>query len=155
MAAGRLERGYPGHGVLRTVVVDDSRALRALTRAHLEVHGGFAVVGEGHDGRSGIAAVRRHAPDLVLLDLAMPGMSGLEALPEIRRLAPRTRVLIHSSLCGDVVERQVLEAGADALLPKGPAMVGLPDRVLDALARLDAAAPSGWPIKAGVRPFRT
>ena len=73
---------------VRVVIVDDTYDLRELLRLAL-TRGGMEVVGEAGDGLAGIEAVRLERPDVVLLDLSMPVMDGLEALPSIRRLVPR------------------------------------------------------------------
>ena len=65
----------------RLVIADDVPPLRSLPRRVLERSGAFDVVGEAANGEEAIALARRHRPDLVLLDVSMPVMSGLEALP--------------------------------------------------------------------------
>ncbi|MGH9266760.1 MAG: EAL domain-containing protein, partial [Acidimicrobiales bacterium] len=79
-AASRAATGLPS-GAKRVLLVDDDRDLRTLFRLVLEDHGGFDVVGEATDGREAVALARHFQPDVVLLDLAMPGLGGLEALP--------------------------------------------------------------------------
>ena len=71
----------------RVVLVDDTRDLRELMRLAM-VRGGFDVVGEAADGREGIEVCAQQQPDVVLLDLAMPVMDGIEALPGIREHCP-------------------------------------------------------------------
>jgi len=124
-----------GAAALRTVVIDDSRPLRALARAHLEVDGGFVVVGEGSDGASGIEAVRRHRPAVVLLDIRMPGMDGFAALPRIRELVPAAYIVVHSSLDPSEAAGRAHAMGADAYLMKD-ACAALPDRLRSLLAPL-------------------
>jgi len=75
---------------VRVVIVDDTDDLRELLRLALS-RGGMEVVGEAGDGLAGIEAVRLEQPDVVLLDLSMPVMDGLEALPRIRHLVPAVR----------------------------------------------------------------
>ncbi len=103
---------------VRVLVVDDTPALRLLTRLMLE-GSGFEVVGEAGDGLAAIAEAATLQPDLVLLDLAMPVMDGLEALPRIRAAATGVRVVIVSGFDRRAMESQVVEAGADAYLQKG------------------------------------
>lgn len=78
--------------VIRVLLVDDEEDFRRATRAPLERRG-FSVV-EAADGTTALASIRHEAPDVVLLDLKMPGMSGIEALQEIRRIAPRLPVIV-------------------------------------------------------------
>src|SRR5689334_1906968 len=96
---------------VRVVLVDDTPSLRMLTRLALEGTG-FEVVGEAGDGLAGVNAVKQLQPDLVLLDLAMPVMDGLEALPLMRAAVPTVRIVIVSGFDRKAMESQVMEAGA-------------------------------------------
>ncbi len=102
---------------VRAVVIDDTRDIRELLSIVL-TRSGMAVVGEAGDGRSGIDVVRAERPDVVLLDLAMPVMDGIEALPLIRALVPDARIIVLSAFSGPVRD-QVLDNGADGYLEKG------------------------------------
>jgi two-component system sensor histidine kinase/response regulator len=119
------------------LVVDDTPSLRALTRLALQGTG-FEVVGEAGDGLEAVEQAERLRPDLVLLDLAMPVMDGLEALPLLRRALPAAKVVIVSGFDRKAMESQVLDAGADAYLQKGLA----PEVSLEALRRLFPGAPA-------------
>ncbi|MCC7209605.1 MAG: protein kinase, partial [Anaerolineae bacterium] len=79
---------------IRVVLADDHPSLRAPLAAYLELAGDIAVVGEASDGREAIALAEQHQPDVILLDLNMPNMSGLDALPEIKKVSPKVRVLV-------------------------------------------------------------
>ncbi|MDP9181543.1 MAG: response regulator [Actinomycetota bacterium] len=103
---------------IRVLVVDDTPALRVLMRAVLEGTG-FDVVGEAGDGLSGVTLATELRPDLVLLDLAMPVMDGLEALPRLKAELPDCKVVIVSGFERRAMEAQVVEAGADAYVQKG------------------------------------
>jgi len=78
---------------MRILLVDDHPITRAALASLLEGHG-FAVAGEAADGEEAIELARRLRPDLVLLDLSMPGLDGLRALPRIREAAPETEVVV-------------------------------------------------------------
>jgi len=78
---------------MRILLVDDHPITREALGALLAQHG-FDVVGEAADGSEAIELARRHRPELVLLDLSMPGMDGLEALPRLREAAPETEVVV-------------------------------------------------------------
>jgi DNA-binding NarL/FixJ family response regulator len=102
---------------LRAVVIDDTPDIRELMSIVL-TRSGMEVVGEASDGRAGVDVVRAFLPDLVLLDLAMPVMDGVEALPLIRELVPDARIIVLSAFAGAVRE-EVLDRGADGYLVKG------------------------------------
>ncbi|MDQ4029375.1 MAG: response regulator, partial [Actinomycetota bacterium] len=74
------------------VVCDDAREARVLLRSLLRYDPSIEIVGEASDGIEAIEAVGHHRPNVVLLDLAMPVMDGLEALPEIGRVSPDSKV---------------------------------------------------------------
>ena len=105
--------------LLRTLVVDDSPDLRALLRLALTRAGRFEVVDDAGDGETAIELARRHQPDLVLLDLAMPGMGGLEALPRIGEVAPDSTVVVISGYPRDGLEEHVAARGAAGYVEKG------------------------------------
>ena len=102
---------------IRAVVIDDTRDIRELLSLVL-TRSGMEVVGEAGDGQAGVEVVRAERPDVVLLDLAMPVMDGVEALPIIRELVPDARIIVLSAFAGSVRE-QVLDWGADGYLEKG------------------------------------
>ena len=81
--------------------------------------GAFDVVGEAANGREAIEVVRATQPDVVVLDLEMPVMDGLRAIPRILGESPRTRVVVLTGVDAPDVEEEVLALGASALLCKG------------------------------------
>ncbi|MEQ4521923.1 MULTISPECIES: response regulator [Nocardioides] len=91
---------------------------------------GHDVVGEAGDGRAGIEVVGRHQPDLVVLDLSMPVMDGLEALPHLRRTSPDSTIVVLSAHGADQMAQRALDLGADGYIEKGTSL-----RVV--LARID------------------
>ena len=123
-----------GRGPLRVVLVDDTPDIRLLLRAALEGGGGFEVVGAAGDGAAGVEVVAATRPDLVLVDLAMPVLDGLEALPALRRACPSAHLVVFSGFGSAAVEARTRAAGADAYLQKGLAPEDLRARLL-AIAR--------------------
>ncbi len=103
----------------RVVVVDDSDDVRTLVRAQLDMDGRFAVVGEANDGSVAVDVAREQQPDLIVLDLAMPRVDGLTALPLLRAVAPHARVVVLTGFEAQSVAPKVLAAGASRCLEKG------------------------------------
>lgn len=104
--------------LIRVALVDDHVVLRQALRMLLESHQGLEVVADCEDGREAVLAAQRLSPDVVLMDVVMPGLNGLEATRQIRRMNPSTRVIM---LSGFVDEDQLLEslrAGASGYLIK-------------------------------------
>jgi len=121
-----------GIKTIRVVVADDSpTALRSVCE-YLEFAGRFEVVGTASDGLNAIQLASAHKPDLVLLDLSMPRVNGLEAAEQIRLSSPNLRVIIFSELNGLSIADECRRHGADAFLHKSH----LPDRLLPEIERL-------------------
>jgi DNA-binding NarL/FixJ family response regulator len=106
------------------VVVDDSGSIRLLLKGILGDIG-IKVVGTASNARDGIEAVRRSRPALVCLDIDMPGMSGLEALPQIRLASPKTKVVMITGNAGRAIVEAAVSGGAKGyfLKPIRPAKV--------------------------------
>lgn len=102
----------------RIVVVDDAPDLRALVRARLRLDGRFAIVAEGGTGQDAVRAVERERPDLILLDVSMPDLSGLDALTSIRERSPDTQVVLFSGFQEESLESHARERGAAAYVHK-------------------------------------
>lgn len=102
----------------RVLVVDDADDVRALVRAILGMDGRFCVAGEAADGVAAIEQAQALQPDLVLLDLSMPVLDGLEALPGIRTAAPRAAVVVLTGFAEDSTRAAADEVGATGYLVK-------------------------------------
>ena len=100
------------------LLVEDDKSLRDVLRFLFEDHG-FVVAGEAADGRQAIALARHFQPNVIILDLAMPGVGGLEALPLILAVAPDSRVVVMSALEAGEVEGRAMAAGAAGYFVKG------------------------------------
>jgi DNA-binding NarL/FixJ family response regulator len=107
--------------VTRIVLVDDHTLVRAGLRTLLDSLPGIEVVAEAGDGSAGLEAVRAHKPDVLITDVTMGGMSGLELLEQVRREAPATRVIVLSMFASDEYVMRALKAGASAYLLKDAA----------------------------------
>jgi DNA-binding NarL/FixJ family response regulator len=98
--------------MIRTVLVDDVKEMRALSRSLLARDGRFTVVGEAVNGIEAIEVVTELRPDVVVLDIGMPLLGGIETLPRLREVSPETRIVMHSAYPADQMERPSLEGGA-------------------------------------------
>ncbi|MCB1246111.1 MAG: response regulator transcription factor [Acidimicrobiia bacterium] len=100
------------------VVVDDQEPYRAVLRLAVEMMDGFELVGEADSGEAGIDLVDELRPDLVLMDVKMPGIDGLEATRRIVSMWPDTVVVVLSTYHADEFEALALDAGAAAFISK-------------------------------------
>ena len=124
----------------RVVVADDVADLRMLLRLLLQRSGRFTVVGEARNGKEAVETATREQPDLTLLDLSMPVMDGLEALPLIREAVPSCAVVVLSGFDADRMAGTAMAAGAAAYLVKGISPDDLVARLLALLDGEDGAA---------------
>jgi DNA-binding NarL/FixJ family response regulator len=121
-------------------LVDDVPELRELIRYGLEEDPDFKIVGEAGDGRSAIRGVAETRPTAVLLDLSMPDMDGLEAIPKIRAEVPETAIVILSGFTADRMGAAAIEQGADDYVEKGAPMAELRDVTRRAVAKRRSTA---------------
>ena len=117
--ADRTDEGLPA--MVRALLVDDHMVVRAGLRALLEASGRAEVVGEASSGEEAVAQARSLEPDIVVMDLAMPGMGGVEATRRIAALGIETRVLVLTVHDEDEFMVPALDAGADGFLNKSAA----------------------------------
>lgn len=111
------------------VIVDDDTDVRVLIRTRLRRSGLFEVVGEGADGAEAIALAREHRPALLLLDISMPDMDGLEALPRVLEASPITRVVVFSGFEEKGLADRTRELGAVAFIEKSASLGSLVERL--------------------------
>nr|WP_205111568.1 response regulator transcription factor [Subtercola frigoramans] len=104
--------------VIRIVLVDDQPLLRLGFRLVLDAEPGFEVVGEAEDGTSGIAVATELLPDVILMDVRMPGMNGIEATKVLVRDVPSSKILILTTFDLDEYAFSALRAGASGFLVK-------------------------------------
>jgi DNA-binding NarL/FixJ family response regulator len=122
----------------RVVIADDNEDVRAILTFAMVRTGRFEVVASVEDGNAAVEAAARLAPDLVLLDLAMPGGSGLDALPRLRSAAPGARVVVVSGFPGDGLGAVVRDRGAVGYVQKGLSPKRIIDEILAVAGVLDA-----------------
>ena len=103
---------------ISVLIVDDHPLLREGVTAVLEAEPDIRVVGEAADGLDAIAQFKNLRPDLVLMDLQMPGVDGVEAISAIRAIAPDARIIVLTTYAGDVRALSALRAGASGYLLK-------------------------------------
>ncbi|HZT67065.1 MAG TPA: response regulator transcription factor [Acidimicrobiales bacterium] len=104
--------------MVRVLLADDLEDIRTLLTLVLRNTGGVEVVGQAADGEQAIALAHSLRPDVVVLDLDMPGTTGWYALPEIRRRVPTARVIVYSAVIGAQDEETLLASGAHAVVRK-------------------------------------
>ena len=121
--------------LVRVLVVDDMEDIRQVVRLTLELDGRYEVVGEAVDGNEAIDQARNLQPDLVLLDRSMPGMSGLEALPHVRAVAPAAAVILYTAESDEQLRQAAVAAGAVDALSKDATISRLGTVLADALVR--------------------
>lgn len=114
-------------------MVDDSDDIRALLRQLIELDDRFEFAGEGADGREAIGLVGTASLDVLILDQQMPVLTGMEALPEIRRTAPRTAVVIYSGEVDPRLKGRAVAAGAVTVLEKATVGASIVDALADIL----------------------
>jgi DNA-binding NarL/FixJ family response regulator len=117
---------------IRVLIADDSpTALRSICD-YLEFAGTFEIVGTASDGQNAVQLADLYKPDLVLLDLSMPRVNGLEAAEQIRLTSPELRVIIFSELNGLSLAEECMRHGAHSFVPKSL----LPEGLLMEIERL-------------------
>lgn len=118
----------------RILLADDHEVVRAGLRALLEEQNGWEVVAEAVDGRDAVEKASKLKPDVVVIDIAMPSLNGLEAVRQIIKAVPNTKVLVLTMYDSDPLIQQVLQAGARGYLLKSDAGRDLVSAI-DALRR--------------------
>jgi DNA-binding NarL/FixJ family response regulator len=119
---------------IRVLVVDDHAVVREGLRTFLSLQDGIEVVGEAADGREAVAAAERERPDVVVMDLVMPRLDGVQAMRELRARVPRARVIVLTSFLDDDRLLPAIRAGAAGYLLKNvePAELARAVRAADA-----------------------
>lgn len=114
------------------LVVDDDRDVRRVLRTHFDLEAGYVVVDEATDGREAIALAALVQPDLIVLDSMMPGLDGVDALPELATAAPDALIVLFSAVVEAPAIGRFGRQGVAAVVPKADGVDSL-QRVLDEL----------------------
>jgi DNA-binding NarL/FixJ family response regulator len=118
----RTKKGLPkvGRGKSVLIVDDNPEVRRTISKAFRS--GGFAVCGEAEDGRKAISLAKQAIPDLIILDLSMPVMNGLQAAPELRKIAPKTTIILFTMFDNSLLADQLSKIGIDLVISKTEAL---------------------------------
>jgi DNA-binding NarL/FixJ family response regulator len=128
---------------VRVLLCDDVAMLRELLRYELEEDADVRVVGEAGDGAEGVRMVHDLKPDVVVLDLAMPDMDGLEAIPMMRTGPNPPEIIVHSGFDAELMRDRVIALGAARYLEKGGMLSGVRSAVRELVDELRARRPGG------------
>jgi DNA-binding NarL/FixJ family response regulator len=118
--------------LIRLVIVDDHPLVRAGICAIIGLQADMVMVGEFEDARAAISHIEQNKPDIVLMDLRLPGMTGLQAIRSLQRDFPSVRVIVLTTYEGDEDIHQALKAGAVSYIIKGMKH----DRLLQGIRRV-------------------
>lgn len=129
-----------GNNVPTVVLIDDSAEVRELLKTQFRLSGLLTVVADGVDGIEAIGLAHRHKPDLMLLDLSMPTMDGLDALHGILTVSPQTRIVIYTGFESNGLADRALELGATAFLEKSIPIDQMAPRMVEILAKANSPA---------------
>jgi NarL family two-component system response regulator LiaR len=114
---------------ISVLFVDDHEVVRQGLRAFLEAHSEFTVVGEAESGIAAVKLAEEHIPDVVLMDLIMPEMDGVEATRQVKNVSPRTQIVVLTSYHEDEHIFPALQAGAISYILKDVKMEQLADTI--------------------------
>jgi NarL family two-component system response regulator LiaR len=121
--------------IISVIIVDDHEIVRKGIRAYLESTSEFSVLGDAGSGRDAIQLVAELVPDVVLMDLIMPGMDGIQTTREIKKISPRSQIVVLTSFHEDVHIFPALRAGAISYILKDVRMEDLADALRRAARR--------------------
>lgn len=103
---------------VRVLIVDDQEPFRSAARLVVSLTDGFEVTGEAATGESAVTIAKELSPDLILMDINLPGIDGLEATRQIVQAQPSAKVIVMSTYEPDEYEQRAIEAGAGAFMSK-------------------------------------
>jgi two-component system vancomycin resistance associated response regulator VraR len=124
------------------LIVDDNATIRGLLRSFVETNTGFEVCGEAENGPDGIQKTKELQPDLVLLDMTLPGMLGSEAAPILKRLLPQVKIILFTLHTDGVNQALASTFDIDIVLSKTDIVANLREHLIALLAPVDSARKS-------------
>jgi len=136
-----VHRMTPSQRVISVLLVDDHSLFREGIAALIENQSDMTVVGEASDGREAVERFRSARADVTLMDLQMPGLSGIEAIVAIRAEFPEAKIIALTTYSGDVLVQKALKAGARGYLLKGLAFKDLAQSIRDVNRGLKSIQP--------------
>ena len=104
---------------IKILLVDDHSIVRHGLAKLLNTEDDLVVIGDSDNGAEGIELAEKLQPDIMIIDIAMPGMSGLETIPIVKQISPETKIIVLSMYCKEPFAQEALKAGASAYLLKG------------------------------------
>ncbi|KAF0109019.1 MAG: putative two-component response regulator [Anaerolineaceae bacterium] len=104
---------------IRILLVDDNPMFLGITREFLQLQVELTVVGAAHNGREALVQAEKLKPDVILLDLNMPGLSGLETIPKLQKITPQAKIIALTMMNQEAYQPAALAAGADGFVAKG------------------------------------
>ena len=136
------------------LIVDDHEHIRKLVRAFLESESGFEDCGEAVDGYDAIEKAQKLKPDLIILDVSMPRMGGIEAAPRLKTLLPQTPIILFTLHEGLMKSFDARDIGVDAVVAKDRGISSLADSVQN-LLRAAVTLPFCSPIEFSLTPQKS
>ena len=136
-----IGRSAPADSNIRVLIVDDHAIVRKGIRALLAEAGGFEVVAEAANGQEAVLRAQETHPDVILMDLLMPGMDGIEATRQITGRRPEARILVLTSFAADNKVFPAIKAGASGYLLKDSS----PEELVRAIRQVHRGEPSLHP----------
>jgi len=103
---------------MKIAIIDDNRAIRKTLRTGIETHTDWEICGEAENGEAAVALVQATKPDLVVLDLSMPGLNGIEAARQVRAIAPTTGMVLFTNYASRELSKLARSVGISAVISK-------------------------------------
>ncbi len=138
---------------MKILIADDNEQLRRLLRRSIQEHADWSVCAEAENGLEAVAKAKEFKPDLVLLDLAMPRMNGLNAARQISQELPGVLIVMHTLYASPIVEMEARKCGVERVIAKSTSQMLVPT-----IEQVFARGPQGKSVQsesAGPHPERT